>query len=217
MSIISNMLRRLTDNYNRGTAGNVAHLLNISASELEEIKEALETTALWRSIDEAEGLTLDRIGRNVDEPRGNKDDDLYRQYIKIKIISNLSAGRIETLYEVASVVVSPGEVVSIEEGWQWASDPLDWEPAAMLITVEAEGEELHPLPFIPMDRVTAGGVQLHWDLQYLRHVALESEYEAQFSTESVSNIALESEYEAIEMFRDTRICGTFAAGEEVVL
>jgi len=69
-SILANMLKRLTDNYRKDPQSNVGKLLGIVAGELEEAREALETTENYRDIDQATGVTLDRIGYNFLQYRG---------------------------------------------------------------------------------------------------------------------------------------------------
>lgn len=198
MSKLIDMLQRLSDNYNKDENGNIAYLLTLGAEQLEDLEETLDRTKLWRDIDEAEGLTLDRIGRNVQEPRGDKGNSLYRDYIKVKIASNLSGGSIETLNGVLSVLLGDRDFW-ITEGHQFE---LPWtpEPAAILITVADTGEQ-EGLPFAATDLVAAAGVQVsYWSQLY-----------------PDSQIQLESEYEAYLADRDVYFCGTFAAGEELVL
>ena len=52
-------------------------LLGIVAGELQEARETIEKVDLWRDIDKAEGATLDRIGLNVQQLRGQATDPVY--------------------------------------------------------------------------------------------------------------------------------------------
>ncbi len=197
MSKIIDMMRRLTSVYDKDPNSNVTRLLSLSAEELEEVDTTLAQVLLWRDIDSAEGTTLNRIGTNVAEPRGNKTDELYRDYIKIKILSNISGGEMETFNSALSVLLG-GRDFSLREGWTFDNDPLPPEPAAILITVQ-QGEDPDPLPFGAIDRISAAGVRATYWATVLPG----------------SNVVVESSLEITELERTVRYCGTFAAGEEV--
>ncbi len=160
MSIWEDMLNRLTDAYNKAKESNIGKLLQLVASELEDIELALKEIERQRDVDEAEGYTLDRIGRNVLEVRNGKLDKQYRDFIKTKVRANLSAGDIETINEIAAVFIGDN-FKSIREMWDFgASDPLDAEPAALLFRVIDTPEIV--LPISAIDRVVAGGVRTYW-------------------------------------------------------
>lgn len=130
--IITNMLKRLTDNYRKDPDSNVGKLLNIAAGELDEIKTSIEKINQWRGIDEAEGNTLDRIGTNFQQPRGQAPDTVYRILIKSKIARNLSDGSINTLIQTLAITLdTEPEGIQINELW----DDVSPEPAAIFISV----------------------------------------------------------------------------------
>jgi len=127
-----NMLKRLTDNYRKDPESNVGKLLNIAAGELEDIKASIEKTGQWRSIDDAQGKTLDRIGANFQQLRGQAPDSVYRILIKSKIARNLSDGSINTLIQTLAITLDiEPEGIKIRELWSDASP----EPAAIFIGV----------------------------------------------------------------------------------
>lgn len=154
MSILTDMLKRLTDLYNRETGGNIAKLLRLPATEMESLQETIDRTGDWRDIDQAEGKTLDRIGINVVELRGGKSDADYRQTIKTKIAANISDGSMTKLYQIIGSLM-PGADIEITEGWN-SSDP---QPAAILIVYNNSGV---PIPFEPASRIVAAGVSIEW-------------------------------------------------------
>jgi len=135
MGILNDMLQRLTDNYNKDPNSNTGKLLNLAAKELEAIRAATTLTKAFRDIDQATGATLDRIGRNVLEDRGDKNDVDYRKFIKIKIVANLSGGEIETINEVLSVLMGDA-YLGLRETWNLVS--YGNEPAALAIRYDDE-------------------------------------------------------------------------------
>ena len=197
MGIIYDMMRRLPDIYTKDTGNNVGKLLSLSAEELTEIEGALETTQEWRDIDTAAGTTLDRIGQNVQQPRGSMADDLYRDFIKIKILSNISGGEVETFNSALSVLLG-GRGYSIREGWTFNNDPLPPEPAAILITVQQD-EDPDPIPFGAINGIAAAGVRATYWATLLPG----------------SNVVIESSLEVVVLERIAIRCGNFATGEEV--
>ncbi len=157
MSIIQDMRKRLTDVYNKSPTGNMSRVLQMAAEEAEILQTAITTVADWRDIDNAEGTTLDRIGRNVAEPRGDKTDDIYRQHIKVKIIANRSRGDATTI-ETVTRVMMPDTLIGIREGW---NDPAYDEPASIVISFTGSEQ---PVPFSPIERVVAAGVRVYWEM-----------------------------------------------------
>lgn len=163
MSILNDMLKRLTDNYNKEPNSKIGKLFNIVASELEDLKLSINRTGSWRDIDEAEGKTLDNIGLNVQQFRGQATDEIYRILLKSKIARNLSDGSINTIIQVLAVTLStdPSEIV-IEEKY---ADALDPEPAAIkligLPIARINEVGMSPQTFIRIvDRIVAAGVRV---------------------------------------------------------
>lgn len=149
------MLNHLTDNYNKDPNSNIGKLFSVIGGEMEEFQESLNLIHFWRDIDNAVGITLDRIGGNVLEYRGGKTDDEYRNYIKIRIVANLSQGDIETLNTVASFLLEDN-FLGFEETWHIE----DYDDVAGLF-----GEVSINTVKIPsiLDKVRAGGVRIYWE------------------------------------------------------
>lgn len=130
MSILSKMLKLLTDNYNKIPNGNISKLFNLIATELSEVEAALNKIERYRDIDQAKGSTLDKAGKNVLQSRHGNNDIDYRKFIKTKIIANLSGGEIEVINEVMSVLMGDA-YLGVKETW---SDALyKNEPAALVL------------------------------------------------------------------------------------
>ncbi len=122
------LAKRLTSNYKRDPTSNIGKLLSIIDLEIDELKKAIETVELYRKIDNATGVTLDNIGKNVLQERGAMDDVTYRLYLKVKVRANLSGGQIETLNDVLSVLLGDN-FLSVREVWN--NPTYGNEPAAV--------------------------------------------------------------------------------------
>lgn len=196
MNFLVDTLKRLTSKYQKSPSSNIGKLFAIVAGQIEDAKTTLEKIVQYRDIDQAVGVPLDRIGRNVLEFRGNLTDDHFRNLIKTKIRANLSGGEIETMNEIAEVLLG-NAFDGVVELWSLTNHPKAGEPAAMLLYLNTN---LRNLPHSSLKRVTAGGVALYFQVS--------------------------SETEAIEYCSDKKqlvtvgayqICGTFSAGGEYEL
>ncbi|MEK3725284.1 hypothetical protein [Paenibacillus sp. FSL H8-0034] len=126
---VRDMLRLLTDNYNKSPQSNIGKLLSIINDQLNDLLQTLDTMEKWRDIDLAEGTTLDGIGQNVAQPRGAASDQVYRILIKTKIARNLSRGDINTVIRVIALAVKAEySEIEIQEKY---TESLEPEPAAI--------------------------------------------------------------------------------------
>lgn len=106
-------------------------LMQIFSRQLTDLKKTIDTVEDWRDIDKAEGATLDRIGENVIQPRGQATDPVYRILLKSKIARNLSDGSINTIISVLATALSVNpSAIRLQEKW---NDPDDPEPAAIKV------------------------------------------------------------------------------------
>lgn len=119
---VSQMLDFLTGAYNREDIRNAKHSLPMETNigrlfetfawGLEIVHEHAERMLLWDDIDNAQGAVLDRYGANFGVSRGGADDAFYRLLIKVKMISLLSGGDIDTIIKAASTLfnIQPADV-----------------------------------------------------------------------------------------------------------
>ncbi len=103
--VLEKFIDRLTDNFNSESGSNNRKLLDLTAHHIQENEDLLGKIENWRDIDQAQGVTLDRIGGNVQQARGQADDNVYRVLIKSKIKRNLSNGSINTLIDFLSFIL----------------------------------------------------------------------------------------------------------------
>lgn len=149
---------RLPDNYSGNNQTNNEKLHWVVFQEVAELRQVFSDIKHYQDMDNAWGKTLDHIGRNVLELRNTEDDDLYRQYIKTKIIANLSQGDIETINQVASFLIGD-DYLGVKEVWD--DENYNHEPAALAMNIK---EEMNLLPEAPIGRVVAGGVRLFFEM-----------------------------------------------------
>ncbi|MBD5156213.1 MAG: hypothetical protein HDT13_01015, partial [Butyrivibrio sp.] len=108
---LSEMLDALTSAYTRKdrdnsklkrpTETNIGKLFSVLAWGLDSVQAQAETIKLWDNIDLARGSVLDRYGANFGVKRFGADDAFYRLLIKVKMLSQLSGGDINTVANAA--------------------------------------------------------------------------------------------------------------------
>jgi hypothetical protein len=140
----NDLLRRLSDYFDKRPDSNIGKLMQIFADQLAKLESTQNRIREWRDVDQAEGVTLDRIGENVVQPRGAATDEVYRILIKSKIARNMSQGDINTIIHVLSTALDcdPTEI-KINEMY---NDPITPEPAAIALIQ------------LPIDRINAVGI-----------------------------------------------------------
>lgn len=129
MFSVKDMLRRFADTYNKNPESNLGKLIGILHGELATLDETFSRIREWRSIDAAQGKTLDRIGTNVVQPRGAATDEVYRVLLKSKIARNLSKTDINTIIQVLAIALDCNySDIRIQEKFDDQQEP---EPAAI--------------------------------------------------------------------------------------
>ena len=86
------MIYLFTDATYKGKDGNIYKLFQVIEEQLKELSDTQQKIRLYRSIDEAKGKTLDLIGSNYNQERGQATDEIYRTMIKAKIARMWSCG-----------------------------------------------------------------------------------------------------------------------------
>lgn len=129
--ILDEMIRKLTDAYNKNPDSNIGKLILIIAEQYDKLHDTLTKIENWRDVNQAEGKSLDLIGKNVDQLRGVAIDEVYRVMIKSKYARNNSKGTINSMIEALTRTVNadPSEI-KIRALYE---DTLNYEPAALSI------------------------------------------------------------------------------------
>lgn len=85
---------------------NIEKLLTCLIAPCQELEQAYTDLLLLRSVDTGFGAQLDTIGEIVGQPRnGVSDDELYRRYLRARIATNRSKGKIEDLIRISRLVI----------------------------------------------------------------------------------------------------------------
>ena len=96
---------RNASKFKRPTETNIGKLFSVLAWGLDSVQAQAETVKLWDNIDLARGSVLDRYGANFGVNRLGADDEFYRLLIKVKMLSQLSGGDIETVANAAATLL----------------------------------------------------------------------------------------------------------------
>lgn len=105
-----------------------------------------------RTLDAAEGIQLDGIGRIVGEPRKDRADDVYRIFLRVRIAVNRSDGRVDDdLYPIMRLAFGDDAAVAITEHY----------PMALQVTLLEDIGDVSPADFILyLRQAKAGSVRL---------------------------------------------------------
>lgn len=125
-------------------------------SEVQVLEDAAWLLYAETFLPVAVGDALDQIGRIVNQPRSGRTDDVYRLWIRARILILRSSGRAEQLIAAALLVLPTGTRIVWEEGLAPASFIMH----AVGPIAGIEGNEMAKL----VQLARAGGVrgQLHW-------------------------------------------------------
>jgi len=137
------LIRRLPDTYAKEKSSRLFRLFRVIAAEFAQVREALQTTERNRDIDQASGATLDMLGANVGQDRGQVSDYTYRGLIKGRIARNLSSGDVDDIKQIVSVMLSiPVSEVTVTPLWR----RIEQEPAAVEIAAPLNALAQYQLP-----------------------------------------------------------------------
>lgn len=95
---------------------NILGLINAIVGPIQELEGMFQDLLNGRTIDNAVGILLDRLGAIVGQPRQGLDDDAYRIRIKIRIMQNVSQGEPDTLILVYQNLLS-ADLVFYQEAY----------------------------------------------------------------------------------------------------
>ena len=111
-NLLYKMLYALTSAYSRKDCENIKNDVPIKTNigklfslfdwGLNLVQEQADLIKLWDNIDHAQGRVLDRYGANFGVARGSASDELYRIFIRVKMIAQLSGGDDDTVIKAAA-------------------------------------------------------------------------------------------------------------------
>lgn len=149
---LDTIVERMPRHFAREPDTNNYKLLKIIAQHSEDNRALYDTVLKYWDVDQAEGVGLDRLGKDEGISRGSWDDEEYRKMIKIQCIVNLSEGDIDVINLILDAYMGDG-FIGIEDGWSYI------EPASIIAHVSKCAQTL---PSGLIGRIKAAGVRFYW-------------------------------------------------------
>ncbi|MGL5435867.1 MAG: hypothetical protein ACRDBO_10785 [Lachnospiraceae bacterium] len=107
MSFATQMLDMLTSAYDRTDIAQleegeqpqtvIGKLFALSGWGFDLFKDQADKVKLWDDLDQKQGRELDRYGKDFGVTRGGSTDEVYRLMIKVKTISLLASGNLDSV------------------------------------------------------------------------------------------------------------------------
>ena len=103
-ALTSAYTRKDYDNLKSGKAveTNIGKLFSVIAWGFDLVQEQADLIKLWDDLDYAQGAVLDRYGANFGVARNGASDALYRVFIRVKMIAQLSGGDDDAVLNAAA-------------------------------------------------------------------------------------------------------------------
>lgn len=98
--MLDKMLQMIPDAFAKSKESNLGKIFILLNDELGKLNGTAKKVEAWRDIDSAEGKTLELIGNDYEQHRGQDGDSLYRFMIKSKIEQSQSNGTFNELINV---------------------------------------------------------------------------------------------------------------------
>ncbi|MCO7127826.1 hypothetical protein NIE88_18935 [Sporolactobacillus shoreicorticis] len=146
--MIKDWISKITDRYTEDPDSNIGKVLRLISGEVDDLSDTIRTVELWRDLQQAEGTTLDLIGANFSQPRGQMTDEIYRSIIIAKIVQGQSDGTYDRIIQAICKTLncSPTDL-SIQSSKEAGDD----EPATIII---------QKAPLAALNRIGLSGNQM---------------------------------------------------------
>lgn len=114
--------------------------------QVTQVEAALWDLFTLRGLEEATGTQLDGIGTIVGEPRRGRLDDIYRVFLRVRIMVNASDGKIEQLYDIVRTALGEDSIVRIQTG-----------NTRITVNVDSDIDPIAPIDLMLILREAKGG------------------------------------------------------------
>lgn len=115
------MVSMLPDAYVKDKTSNNYKLFEVFASEFQKLYQTQLKVRQFKSVDEANGKTLDFIGANYNVSRGTMNDELYRPMVKAAIARMWCDGTFNSVLELLALTLNTDvKNVSLAEDYERA-------------------------------------------------------------------------------------------------
>ncbi len=92
-----------------------ADLIRIYVEQVQDLEDALFQVLLDTTLNTSIGEQLDNLGEIVGEDRLSRNDEDYRQALRVRILINKSSGTIEEILEIAKTFTQDSGLIEIKE------------------------------------------------------------------------------------------------------
>lgn len=115
--------------------------LRVLLAQVQDLEDALWDLYTLRTLDTAEGVQLDGLGDIVGEPRAARTDTVYRRFIRVRILVNLSNGLAEELYAIGLLALagSPSPILKI---WEHFPKAMTMELLTSIYAADVTAEQM---------------------------------------------------------------------------
>lgn len=86
--------------------------VRIHAGRMQHVEDVMWAVYTQRWIDTAVGVQLDTLGAIVGEGRKGRGDDLYRLWIRVRVIINRSNGKVKDILRIVRLLIGPAPGVT---------------------------------------------------------------------------------------------------------
>lgn len=148
---IDKLLNRLPSHFNKEPESNNYKAFQLIARQIEDSEDLYASIQRFWDVDQAEGVGLDRLGKEEGLSRGGYDEETYRKLIKIQFIVNMSEGDLDSINTIFQAYMGDA-FLGIEEGWD-----IHDEPASLFINIKPSNIKF---PKELAQRIKATGVRL---------------------------------------------------------
>jgi len=172
MGHLKDFLAGLPDRFNKSENSNIGKLLTIISEQMDSLTQTFLTIEEWRSIDKAEGTTLDLLGDDYNLKRGQDTDSAFRVTIRGKQARVNSDGSINKI--IQAIAASLGRTLSdiqIQNGYE-----LDEPETAMMVITIKSNADTNELPFPKLEDVIAGAIGVRWQYVIERETDILDDY-----------------------------------------
>lgn len=157
MSSIADLVKRLSSAYDKDDASNNQKFLQMPASEFETIKTEIENVKDAHFVDDAFGVSLDRIGALLKVYRNEAEtDSAYRTRIKAEVPNFIGGGTIE------SIRTALANLLGLDKSKITITEDFPAEPAHFIVGIDFSEETGGPFPLSDMeatiDKTRAAGI-----------------------------------------------------------
>ena len=96
--------------------GEAKKLVSFDDEQFVEVDQLIDAASDQYDLENAKGIQLDRIGKQLGEKREGNNDDLYRLLIRLRVLLNTTNGSVNDIIKVIKYIYS-SEVVNIRPNY----------------------------------------------------------------------------------------------------